>query len=48
MLVCGIHRGVALVIKNALVELTCYIHNESDMEWDEDIRKIFLGLMAMY
>ena len=44
----GIHRGVALAIENASVEVTHYMHNESDREWNEDVGGICLGFMGFY
>ena len=48
ILVSGIHRGIALAIENALVEVTRYMHNESDREWDEDVGGKCLGFMGFY
>ena len=45
---CGKHRGVALAIENASVEVTRYMHNESNREWNEDVGGIFLKFMGFY
>ena len=44
----GIHRDIALAIENASVEVTCYMHNESDREWNKDVGGICLGSMGFY
>ena len=44
----GVHISVALVIENALVEMTQYMHNEMEMEWNEDVGGISLGFVRFY
>ena len=44
----GIHRCVTLAIENTLVEVTQYMHDESDRKWNEDVRVICLGFMGLY
>ena len=37
VLVPGVHRGVALAIENASVEVTQCFYNFRDREWNEDV-----------
>ena len=43
-----VHRGVALAIENALVEVTQCMHNETDRESNENAGGIFLRFMGFY
>ena len=44
----GIHKGIALAIEDASVEVNRYMHNKSDREWNEDVGGIFLVFIGFY
>ena len=48
ILVSGIHKGIALAIEDASVDVTHYMHNKSDREWNENVGGICLGFMKFY